>query len=129
MVFDKKQYSKEYRLANKDKAVEYQKQYSKQYRLNNVEKLAEYQKTYGKEYRQSKNGKKIERINKWKHRGVITENFNELYEKYINTTNCDNCDIELIHGSLGANKKCLDHDHKTGQFRNILCHGCNIRRK
>ena len=26
------------------------------------------------------------------------------------------------------NKKCLDHDHKTGLFRNIICNRCNVIR-
>ena len=113
---DKKQYNKQYQLNNKEKLAEYQKEY----RLNNKDKIAE--------YRQTENGKKTKRINTWKRLGVISDDFNELYEKYINTNNCDNCDIELIHGMFGNNKKCLDHDHTTGQFRNILCCGCNLRR-
>ena len=121
MVFDKKEYGKQYRLANKDKAVEYQKEY----RLNNTEQTKEYNTMYG----QTENGKKSNRINNWKQLGVITENFDELYIKYINTNNCEECNVELIHGMYGSNKKCLDHCHKTGQFRNVLCCGCNVRRR
>tara|TARA_R110000751_G_scaffold149426_1_gene254397 strand:+ start:48 stop:410 length:363 start_codon:yes stop_codon:yes gene_type:complete len=117
---DKKAYMKQYRLANKEKI----KEQEKQYRLANKEHLAEQQKQYYK----TENGKKSDRICRWKRFGVISDDFNELYEKYINTNNCDNCDIELIHGMYGSNKKCLDHDHGTGQFRNILCNGCNLRR-
>jgi hypothetical protein len=113
----KKIYDKQYRLANKDKAMEYRKQYN----LNNVEKIAE--------YRQTENRKKSYRITNWKRLGVISENFNELYEKYINTNNCEECNVELIYGMCGSNKKVLDHDHTTGKFRNILCHCCNVRRK
>ena len=47
---------------------------------------------------------------------------------YINTTNCEECNIELIEGRYGNNKKCLDHCHKTGEFRNVLCQTCNVRR-
>tara|TARA_R110001606_G_scaffold158946_1_gene302835 strand:+ start:132 stop:482 length:351 start_codon:yes stop_codon:yes gene_type:complete len=114
---DKKAYSKQYYLNNREKL----KEQSKQYYLNNAEKVAEYGKT--------ENGKKLNRITNWKHRGVITDDFDELYEKYINTNNCEECNVELIHGMFGSNKKCLDHNHKTGQFRNILCQGCNLRRR
>ena len=122
---DRKEYKKQYYLNNVEKIKEQQKQY----KLNNVEKIAEYKKEHIKEYRQTENCKKTKRINNWKRSGVISENFDELYNKYINTTNCDNCDIELIYGIYGNNKKCLDHCHKTGQFRNVLCCGCNNRRK
>tara|TARA_R110001606_G_scaffold140040_1_gene278639 strand:- start:45 stop:464 length:420 start_codon:yes stop_codon:yes gene_type:complete len=138
MVFDK-EYFKAYYLANKDKIKERQKEYSKQYYLNNKEHIAEHNKQYylnnnekiaehNKVYSQTDNGKKTNRINTWKQIGVISDDFNELYNKYINTNNCDNCDVELIHGNFGFNKKVLDHCHKTGKFRNVLCNGCNIRR-
>ena len=129
---DKKAYDKQRYLNNTEKIKERINQYQlnnvekiKEYRLNNVEKTKEYRKVY----RQTENGKKSRRITNWKQLGVISDDFNELHEKYINTTNCDNCDIELIHGMCGSNKKVLDHCHKTGQFRNVLCHCCNVRRK
>jgi hypothetical protein len=132
MVFDKKQYSKEYYLNNKENRKQYRlankekiKEQQKQYYLNNKEHMAE----NNREYRQKENGKKSARIANWKQYGVISDDFDELYIKYINTTKCDNCDIELIHGMYGNNKKCLDHCHKTGQFRNVLCNGCNLRRR
>jgi len=71
---------------------------------------------------------KSNRIRKWKSRGVICDDWNELYDKYINTNNCEECNIELIEGMYGSNKKCLDHCHKTGEFRNVLCHTCNVKR-
>ena len=111
---------KAYYLANNEKL----KEQHKQYKLNNKDKIKEQKK----EYQKTDNGKKSLRIASWKQLGVISDDFNELYEKYINTNNCDNCDVELIHGMFGNNKKCLDHCHTTGQFRNVLCHGCNIRR-
>ena len=52
-----------------------------------------------------------------------------LYEKYMNTNNCENCDIELVRGAGLSNKKHLDHDHNGGLFRNVLCGNCNIKRK
>ena len=150
MVYSKEQraeYYKQYRLDNKQKNAEYNKKYyienkekAKQYQLNNKNKIVEYNKEYRlnhkeyykeyyKEYKQTDAGKKLNRITNWKRYGVISTDFDDLYDKYINTKNCDNCDTELIHGWYGSNKKCLDHDHKTGLFRNILCHNCNVKRK
>jgi hypothetical protein len=73
-------------------------------------------------------GKKISRLNAWKQAGLICDNIEELYEHYINTWECDNCGVELVSGNYGANRRCLDHCHITGKFRNILCHTCNIQR-
>jgi len=80
-----------------------------------------------KEYNQTDQGKKSKRITDWKRMGVISQDYDKLYEYYLNTNECDNCGIELIEG-FGSNRKSLDHNHKTGEFRNILCNNCNIMR-
>lgn len=74
-----------------------------------------------------KNKLKSQRICKWKIRGVVSENFEILYKIYLSTKFCDNCGIQLNINN--KTKKCLDHDHDTGLFRNILCHSCNIKRR
>jgi len=60
------------------------------------------------------------RVNNWKRRGIIGD-YDELYIKWLNTSNCENCNYSFID----TNNKCLDHDHNTGLFRNILCRNCN----
>jgi hypothetical protein len=80
------------------------------------------------EYRQSEAGKKSARITCWKQIGVITNDYEELYTKWKETKLCEVCNIELIEGNKGKNKKTLDHDHNTGQFRNIVCNTCNVKR-
>ncbi len=94
------------------------KEYKKEYQLKNKQKIAEYQK----EFRQTPNGKKTYKIGKWKHRGLIHDNYNELYDNYLNTNKCDVCKYVFDK----SNWRCLDHDHDTGLFRQILCHKCNI---
>lgn len=71
--------------------------------------------------------KKVERISNWKKQGLIGD-YEKIYQRYLNTTHCDLCNIELCGGIKGSNKKCMDHDHENGQFRNIVCHSCNLNK-
>ena len=132
----RKQKQKEYREANKElisqqkkdcyrKREEYYKEKAQNWRSNNPDR----KKQLDKEYHQTDKGKKIHKISSWRTQGVIHENFDELYEYYINCKACENCNVELVEGMCGSNKRCLDHSHKTGKFRNVLCCKCNIRRK
>lgn len=112
------------------------KEYKKQYYLKNKERLKKLNEewkiknpNYNKEYFKTDKGKKSNRINTWKNYGVIHNDFNQLYDYYINCKNCEECKIELIEGNYGNNKKVLDHDHDTGIFRNVLCHTCNVKRR
>ena len=111
------------------------KEYNKKYYNNNKEHIKEYRKNnqehikeYDKEYKQTDAGKKTNTISKWRQTGLIHDNYEELYNKYINTWECENCGIELVTGNTAPNFRCMDHCHKTGKFRNILCHSCNIQR-
>jgi len=64
---------------------------------------------------------KYQMIYDWKRRGLICDNYDELYEVYINTMECQHCKTEFTK----KNKRCLDHDHESGLFRKIVCHKCN----
>jgi len=39
---------------------------------------------------------------------------------------CPICKEDLIEGSKGSEKPCLDHNHKTGEVRGIIHSRCNI---
>ena len=62
----------------------------------------------------------------WKKRGMIfNDNFDNIYEEYIYCRNCDLCNKEF----KSSQERHLDHDHKTGDVRNIVCNSCNGKRK
>ena len=63
---------------------------------------------------------------RWKNYGIKTEDWDSLYDRYINTDNCEVCEVELIEGNFGTHKKVIDHNHETGEVRYICCHGCNM---
>ena len=113
-----KQKRKQAYQENKDERLEYQKHYDKKNKIRL------------KRWRQTPNGKKYNRINNWKFNGLICDDFNVIYDKYMNTTNCDNCNCILTTDRYNTyTTKCMDHDHNTGLFRNILCHTCNVKRR
>ena len=90
--------------------------------MDRKEYMREYNKKYRKENKEKTN--KFLRINNWKRRGVISDDYYKLHEYYLSIKECENCGIELNQDY--STKKCLDHDHDTGEFLNILCHNCNI---
>ena len=64
----------------------------------------------------------------WIQQGLVfcsEEEFDEIFERYINSTNCEICK-KKYKSSLD---KHMDHSHlingKYGAFRNVLCRSCN----
>ena len=81
-----------------------------------------------KEWRKTPEGKKSQTISRWKNRGVVhTEQytFDELYEAYIYCGYCEECNKPFKNNL----DRCLDHDHETGNFRDIVCKKCNNYRR
>jgi len=109
-------------MPHRDK--EKRKEHSKKHYEKNKEKIIE----ADKKYRQTEKGKEVQTISNWKIRNVKSNDFPALYQYYKRCKNCENCGIELIEGNTGSNRKCLDHNHLTGEFRNVLCHSCNVKR-
>jgi len=124
-------------MVYKDKEKQ-KKTKQKYYEKNKKEILERQQKYYGEnkekikktqqKYDQTEEGKKSYRIRRWKRMKVICDDWDALYEYYINCWECENCGVELIEGNYGNNKRVLDHCHKTGKFRNVLCNSCNVLR-
>ena len=81
---------------------------------------------YMRHYRATENGKKRTVIATWKHKGLVGD-YDAIYERYFNTKNCDKCTVLLTSEKMGGNQKHMDHCHKTGQFRFVLCARCNTK--
>ena len=99
------------------------KETSKKYRKS--QKGKETKIKYNKTYYETDIYDKSKRITKWKLRGLI-DNYDKVYERYEYTLFCDECRCDLDQCSKSV--KCMDHDHNTGLFRNILCNSCNVKR-
>ena len=113
-----RQYYKAYREKNKEKLSEQKREY----REKNKEKLAEKQK----EYYQTPHGKKRNRISNWKRIGILSEDYDALYERFIATEKCEFCGVDLsVDRYTKGTTRSLDHDHESGQVRGVLCHTCN----
>ena len=131
------QSKKEYYEKNKDKWVEYGKKQvenKKEWYIRNRDEKLKYQKEYSKNnkhiisaYRETEAYKKSFHLTNWKGKGV-KGNYDEIYERYINTTNCDMCGVSLTIGKkITSTTKCMEHDHISGEFRGICCHKCNMK--
>ena len=80
-------------------------------------------KEYMKNYRKTPEGKKSNTINDWKCQGLkeTKEFMNQIYEEYLNSEECQLCGEPYSK----HNRKEMEHNHETGEFRNIVCKRCN----
>ena len=115
---------------------EKQKEYMKQYRIDNKEKIQKVEKkgyekrkskegfqekktAYQKQYRKDNPDKWL--IQHWKCRGMIDTHWELVYDMFSKQTNCWICNHDF-----SISKKCLDHNHDTGDLRYVCCNACNI---
>ncbi len=77
-------------------------------------------------YRQTEKGKMMSLKDAWIRKG-LKQDWKPIWEIYKNCNNCQICDLEFnqILG-VGRSNKCMDHNHTTGMFRNVICCSCNV---
>lgn len=109
--------NREWIAKNKNKVRKYQRKSRKKHRKEiNARALEYYHKTKDK-----KHGVRLERLY-----GITLSQYYELLSK--NGGKCPICGIDKPYGEEYMGPKryfAVDHDHKTGVVRGVLCHRCN----
>jgi hypothetical protein len=107
---------REYILRTKDKV----KLRSERYRNKNKEKIKERLKLYALKNPEKIKLAKLKQSLKKRYK-ITLDQYNEMYRKQENK-----CGICKIHESKLTKKLNIDHDHRTGKARELLCQKCNI---
>lgn len=127
-----------YRLAHREKIAEY----NKEYRKANLEKLKTMQGDYYQKHRDELIPKQIARdksrsgeiqiYNKKRYNnfgwpewiektyGITADQWMQMFESQSGV--CAICKKECASGK----RLCVDHNHKTGEIRGLLCRRCNL---
>jgi len=108
-----KEYFRQYYLKNKQKILEK----VKEYKIKNPNIYIKYLEKYG-----------YERYAMMQRKSYLKRAYNITLEEYEQKlkeqNNC--CAIFKRHESKFKKKLHIDHDHKTGKVRDLLCAGCNV---
>jgi hypothetical protein len=106
--------SREYYEANKDR----QKEQRNTWRKSNQDKMNEYNRAYRYRNRAQPHRGKIKQY------GLTLERYNTLVSQ--TGDNCPICGVQFDWVNRHkANRPCIDHCHKTGEVRGIICGKCN----
>lgn len=89
--------------------------YGRAYREKNRVQRREYARRYAAENKERFLGYRLKR-----HFGITVEDYRAMFEKQGG--------VCAICGAPPPNKRGfhVDHDHKTGKIRGLLCHHCNV---
>ena len=102
-------------LRKSRKEEEYNKNH--EYYILNKERICQ----RSTDYLKTENGIKSRMIRGWKKCGIKDGDYESLYEYYLSESECPIC-----NHNFSKYNKVLDHDHKTGEIRMVLCQMCNL---
>jgi hypothetical protein len=98
------------------------KEKRKEWVENNKDKIDEYKEIYKNDLVRKEKSRTYHRA-RW-----LMINFNMTVDKYMSMFEQQDgkCAICGIERNGGKRNFCIDHDHKTGNVRGLLCHSCNV---
>ena len=104
------------RLRRRAMTPEY-KEYQRRYREKNRDKARQ----TTRQWRNTEHGKNKILLNKY---GITLKQYNEMLDKQLHACAiCKEPEYQTLRGK--AKQLSVDHDHKTGQVRGLLCQRCN----
>ena len=77
---------------------------------------------------------KSTKIKSWINQGIISDDWDKTYNKWLKTLYCEKCNCKLVRAPHPYCKMTavIDHDHSINNqnnIRNILCNSCNSKRQ
>ena len=119
--------NKQWNIDNRDRKRELVRKYNKLHKEIRYKKHKEwYRKKYGTIIEEKRKQKEIKREtrcrrNTVERHDITLEQYNSIFDKQ---SGC--CAICGKHQSEFKRNLAVDHDHKTGKIRGLLCHKCNL---
>ena len=124
MAHSSAEYNRQYRIKNKEKIA----LKKKEWREKNKEQIKEYNAIMWEKNKDTEERYIHQSISAWKYIGIKlrdNEDWLSIYYYYKSLDNCEVCDRPF----KSSKDRQLDHDHKTGYIRDIVCNSCNQKRR
>jgi hypothetical protein len=130
-MFDKKKYNKDYHKKDYEKNKESIDKVNKKYYAEHKEEQTEYKRNW---YLKNQERRKLRASEIYHSKGISVKRQNNLMANYNLSLEGYNklfqvqsgcCAICKRHQSEFKKALCVDHDHKTGKIRGLLCQKCN----
>lgn len=128
----KKEHSKKYYQLTKEKQNEKSKIYYQKNKDKIIKRCSEYNKSNPEKHKKyvynwrDKNPDKTQHMYIIKEYGISSDQYKELLTKQNNLCKiCKRPETTIDPRNKKLRRLCIDHDHKTGKVRGLLCQKCN----